>query len=168
MVSPMADADTAIEFIPADLAPGDAKALALDRHGLEAVRIRSIDDPLFSLAYERLWSEFGPPGEMESRAVLARRLGWHPAAELSHGWLRYELLLVRREEEFVAVRDHTAVATCERGVPRAVVHLSHVLIDAAWRRTGLAGWLRAWPLQTARACLAAAGLPPASPVTLVA
>jgi hypothetical protein len=48
------------------------------------------------------------------------------------------------------------------------VHLSHVLVEAAWRRTGLAGWLRAWPIQSARACLAAAGFPAASPITLVA
>jgi hypothetical protein len=49
-----------------------------------------------------------------------------------------------------------------------VVHLSHVLVDPAWRRTGLAGWLRAWPIQAARACFAAAGLAADSPITLVA
>jgi hypothetical protein len=43
-----------------------------------------------------------------------------------------------------------------------------VFVDTAWRRTGLAGWLRAWPLQTARACLASAGFPVTSPITLVA
>jgi hypothetical protein len=32
-----------------------------------------------------------------------------------------------------------------------VVHLSHVWVDPAWRRTGLAGWLRALPVGSARA-----------------
>lgn len=164
----MADADTAIDSIPADLAPGDGKALELDCRELEAVRILSVSDPHFAPAYERLWTEFGPQHEMESPAVIARRLAWHPAALLGNCWLRYELFLVRRRGQFVAVRDHTAMVSCERGAPHVVVHLSHVLIDAAWRRTGLAGWLRAWPLQTARACLVAAGFPVASPVTLVA
>src|SRR5262249_33753783 len=66
------------------------------------------------------------------------------------------------------VRDHTVVATERYGLPEAVVHLSHALIEPPARRTGLAGWLRAWPLQTARATLAAAGLPVTAPITLVA
>src|SRR5437763_1522874 len=159
---------TAVEFIPADLAPGDGKALELDCRDLDVVRIHSIDEPLFIMAYERLWNEFGPQHEMEAREILTRRLGWHPAAAFGNCWLRYELILVRRQGQFVAVRDHTAVTTRGRGAPHAVVHLSHVLVEAAWRRTGLAGWLRAWPIQTSRACLAAAGFPAATPVTLVA
>ena len=159
---------TAVEFIPADLAPGDGKALELDCHDLEVVRVRSIHEPLFGMAYERLWDEFGPQHEMEAREILTRRLAWHPAAKIGNCWMRYELILVRRQGQFVAVRDHTAITTCGRGAPHAVVHLSHVLVEAPWRRTGLAGWLRAWPIQTARACLAAAGFPAASPITLVA
>jgi hypothetical protein len=168
MVQAMADRDTAVEFIPADLAPGDSKALALDCRELDVVRVHSIDDPLFDVAYERLWNEFGPLHEMEAREILARRLAWRPAATIGNCWLRYELILVRRQGQFVAVRDHTAVTTCGRGAPHAVVHLSHALVEAAWRRTGLAGWLRAWPIQTARACLAAAGFPTTAPITLVA
>jgi GNAT superfamily N-acetyltransferase len=168
MVSAMADPDTAVGFIPADLAPGDGKALELDCRDLDVVCVHSIHEPLFVMAYERLWNEFGPQHEMEAREIVTRRLAWHRTAAIGNCWLRYELILVRRQGQFVAVRDHTAVTTCGRGEPHAVVHLSHVLVEAAWRRTGLAGWLRAWPIQTARACLAAAGLPTASPVTLVA
>ncbi len=164
----MADRDTAVEFIPADLAPGDGKALELDCRDLDVVRIHSIHEPLLVMAYERLWNEFGPQQEMEAREIITRRLAWHPAATVGKCWLRYELILVRRQGQLMAVRDHTAVTTCDRGAPHAVVHLSHVLVEAAWRRTGLAGWLRAWPIQTARACLAAAGFPAASPITLVA
>src|SRR5438094_636816 len=168
MFSSMADRDTAAEFIPADLAPGDGKALELDCRDLDVLRVHSIHEPLFGLAYGRLWNEFGPQHEMESREIVARRLAWHPAAAIGNCWLRYELILVLRQGRFVAVRDHTAVTTCARGAPHAVVHLSHLLVEAAWRRTGLAGWLRALPIRTARACLAAAGFPAASPITLVA
>ena len=164
----MADVETTVEFIPEDLAPGDAKALSVDRHDLDVIRVVSGHDPLFAPAYERLWNEFGPHQEMESRELIERRLAWHPATKQGDCWLRYELVLVRRQGRIVAVRDHTAVVTHKREAPQAIVHLSHVLVDEAWRRTGLAGWLRAWPVQTARACLLAAGLPAASPITLVA
>jgi len=164
----MADADSAVEFIPADLAPGDSKSLELDYRGFEVTRVGSSQDPFFALAYERLWDEFGSLQEMESREVIERRLAWQPAREHGDCWLRYDLVLVRREGRFVAVRDHTAVVTNKLGTPQAVVHLSHVLVDPAWRRTGLAGWLRAWPIQTARACLVAAGCSANSHITLVA
>jgi len=163
----MANAESSVEFIPGDLAGGDAKALELDGRDFDIARIRSSNDSLFAMAYERLWDEFGQHHEMEPREVIMRRLAWHPAAAIGDCWLRYEMVLVRRNNQFVAVRDHAAVATGRPG-PQAVVHLSHALVDPAWRRTGLAGWLRAWPIQTARACLAAAGLPVASPITLVA
>ena len=159
---------TAVEFISEDLAPGDSKSLDLDRRGLAVVRILSSRDPLFAIAYERLWNEFGAQHEMEPREVIEQRLAWNPAAAIDPCWLRYEMILVRNHEQFVAVRDQTAVVTREKGVPRAVVHLSHVFVDPAWRRTGLGGWLRAWPVQTARACLCEAGFPADSPIALVA
>lgn len=164
----MADADSAVEFLPADLAPGDAKSLELERRELDVARVVSSNDPLFDQAYERLWNEFGALQEMESREVIKQRLDWQPATAVGDCWLRYDLILVRQKGRFVAVRDHTAVVTSKSGAPRAVVHLSHVLIELAWRRTGLAGWLRAWPIQTARACLSAATFPATSPITLVA
>ena len=164
----MADLHSAVDFIPDDLALGDSKSLELDRDGLDVSRVGSSHDPLFAMAYGQLWNEFGSLQEMESREVIERRLAWHPAEKHGDCWLRYDLVLVRRQDRFVAVRDHTAVVTNSRGTPQAVVHLSHVLVEAAWRRTGLAGWLRAWPVQTARACLVAAGFSKDSPITLVA
>jgi len=164
----MASADRPVEFIPEDLAPGDAKSLELATGDLDIACIRSRDDPLFVPAYERLWAEFGAQHEMEQREVIERRLDWHPALAMGDCWLRYEMILVRRRDEFVAVRDHTAVVACREGAAHAVVHLSHVLVEPVWRRTGMTGWLRAWPIQTARACLAAASQPANSPITLVA
>jgi len=167
MLSIVADGNPSIEFLPADLASGDGKSLGLDRGGLEVTRIQTSRDPLFGVGYEQLWGEFGAQHEMESREVIEQRLAWHPAKQKADCWMRYEMLLVRHQGRFAAVRDQTAIVTCRSGTPHAVVHLSHILIDPAWRRTGLAGWLRAWPIQTGRACLAAAGFPVTSSMTLV-
>jgi GNAT superfamily N-acetyltransferase len=165
----MAESEQSFELISADLAPGDSKALDLDLREFHVARICASDHPLFDAAFERLWGEFGSHNTMESREIIAQRLGWHPATAIGNYRLRYEIIFVQRQNQFVAVRDHTAiVAIRRRSSPRTVVHLSHVFVDASWRRTGLAGWLRAWPIQTARACLGSAGLPLNSPITLVA
>lgn len=152
-------------FIPSDLAPGDGKSAAFDVSSVEVVRVSAGDDPLFEAAYARLWEQFGAADEIETREVLARRLAWDPALPRDGLAMRYDLLLVRdRAGGFVATRDHTAIADAS-GV---VVHLSHALVDPAWRRTGLAGWLRALPIQTARGCLERAGFDPDLPITLCA
>lgn len=161
-----------IALIADDLAPGDARAAAMDWSGLRVERIADPAHPLFAPAYECLWREFGPRGEMESRPVIAARLAWDPRQPVGRHALGYELLAVLRDGALVAVRDHTAIVPL--APPRAgpsgtlVVHLSHVLIAPALRGSGLIGWLRAFPLQRARACAAAAGVPPGTPVTLVA
>lgn len=163
----MAAPDTSIELIPTDLAIGDAKSLSLDCSFFEIARIQSSGHPLFALAYEHLWAEFGAQDEMESREVIAQRLNWHPARKMGDRWLCYEMFLVQRQGQFVAVRDHTAVVDTRQRAPTAVLHLSHILVVPEWRRTGLAGWLRAWPIQTARSCLKAAGFPATCPIALV-
>jgi hypothetical protein len=127
----------------------------VDLSGFQFDRIRAIDDPLFEFAYEHLWAEFGAKNEMERREMLAIRFALAPR-------MLYEMILVRRAGEFVAVRDHTAIAA--RNGTQAVVHLSHNLISPNARRTGLAGWLRAAPIQAARECLPAAS----TSITLVA
>ncbi len=142
-----------------DLAPGDRKSAALDLAPFEMARIRSTSDPLFEPAYARLWEEFGAKDEMERRDTLDMRFRLAPR-------LLYELVLVRRDGEFVAVRDHSAILT--RDGAHAVVHLSHNLVAPAARRTGLAGWLRALPIATARECLAQGGAAPGAGITLVA
>jgi hypothetical protein len=151
-------------FIPADLAPGDARSAEFDTGSVEIARVESAEDPRFEFAYARLWEQFGASHEIESRAVLGRRLAWNAAEPRAGLAMRYDLLAVQSAGAFVAARDHTAIADAG-GV---TVHLSHLLIDPAWRRGGLAGWLRALPIQTARVCLAAARLDAATPITLVA
>src|SRR5436190_598712 len=119
-----------VVFPVLDLAPGDLHSAALDLSPFQFDRIRTFEDPLFESGYAQLWAAFGANNEMERRETLALRFSLAPR-------LLYEMILVRREGEFVAVRDHTAIRTGDGG--QAVVHLSHNLVTPAARRTGLAG-----------------------------
>ncbi len=152
-------------MIPADLAPGDAKCAGLDWTGYELHRIRDAHSPAFGVAFGALWAEFGAKNEMETAEVLERRLRWDPAHLHQGCALLYELLLVTRDGAFVGVRDHTAIV--RPGFGLAVVHMSHNLVAPAHRRSGIAGWLRALPAQTARACLAAQQRDAPHPIALV-
>lgn len=160
------------ELIAADLAPGDAAARHFDWSDLGVAPIRSARHPLFDAVYDRLWREFGERGEMERRPVIESRLDWDPAQPINQHALRYEMLAVLRGEEIVGVRDHTAIAPCSRAPGASpvgvVVHLSHVIVEPPLRGSGLAGWLRALPIQTARECARAAGQPAPDRITLVA
>jgi GNAT superfamily N-acetyltransferase len=155
-----------------DLAPGDRGAAAFDWSELTIRRVGGAGDADFAPAYDRLWAEFGPRGEMERREVIAARLAWDPARPAGGAALLYELVVVRRTGTIVALRDHTAVVLLDaRGRPRpgpTVVHLSHVLVEPAERRSGLAAWLRALPLAAARRCARAAGRTGDPAVVLVA
>ncbi len=127
-----------------DLAPGDRRSTRLDFDALRTDEIRSPDDPLFETAYGALGEHFGIGESMERAEVIAQRMAW--PAELG---MRYGLFLVRDAAgEIAAVRDHTAILSQDGAA--CTVHLSHLLVAPAWRRTGLAGWMRALPLATAR------------------
>jgi hypothetical protein len=144
-----------INLTPSLLAPGDSKSAALVPASFKWTHIRSITDPRFTTAYGALWAEFGATHEMETSAVLNERFALGDA-------MRYEMVLVEKEGTFAAVRDHTAI-WMENEV---IVHLSHVLVAPEWRRSGLAGWMRAVPILCARDVAASHGAPNA-PVTLV-
>ena len=152
-------------MIPSDLAPGDAKSLQRDWSAVELHRIESTEDPRFDLAFGALWAEFGEIGEIEQADVLGLRMLWDPARVVDGCSMRYRMMLVTSSAQFVAVRDHTAILLEDE--PGAVVHLSHNLVAPAWRRSGIAGWLRALPITTARSVLAAQHRPEDSPITLV-
>ena len=158
-----------VAALSADLAPGDALARRFDTSSIRVRRIRSPDDPGFGVAYERLWREFGDRGEMEKRDVIAARLAWDPARAIGPYRYLYEMLVIECGEEMVALRDHTAIVPADTSIDSVpvIVHLSHVLIEPAWRGKGLAAWLRAFPLQTAREGAAAGGRSAGS-ITLVA
>lgn len=153
-------------MIPSDLAPGDAKSLAREWDDIEMHRVESGEDPYFDMAFGALWAQFGEVGEIEEAAVLSRRLCWH-GREMINGYaLLYRLLVFTSHRDFAAVRDHTVMIHPDR--PGAIVHLSHNLVAQAWRRTGLAGWLRTIPVNTAREGLILQDRPVDSPITLVA
>lgn len=135
----------------ADLAPGDAKSAALDLAAFEVHRVRAADDPWFEAAYAPLWEEFGAKNEMERRETLVARFRLAPA-------MVFEMVLVRKNGAVAAVRDHTAIATEQE----TVVHLSHLFVAPEHRRSGLAGWMRAFPVALARE------VRPGVPVTLAA
>jgi hypothetical protein len=141
---------------PSDLSPGDRqRSMALDLEPFQFRQIRSQYDPLFRVAYNHLWKEFGEKHEIEAESVLVSRLA------NTDPTMRYELIFVQKNGVFAAVRDHTAIVS----PAGTVVHLSHLLIDTNHRRTGLAGWLRALPVTTARLAMTRAGV--AAPITLV-
>ena len=150
---------------PEHLAPGDTKSLQCNWSGLELHTIRSPKDPFFETAFGALWKEFCVAGEMEQAGVIAERMKWHPLEICDGAALLYAMQLITRNDEFVAVRDHTAILLANE--PGAIVHLSHNLVAPAWRRSGIAGWLRALPVSTALEALEAAGRPLNAPITLV-
>jgi hypothetical protein len=152
-------------MISSDLAPGDLKSLQRDWSGIELKLVESADDPAFDAAFGALWAEFGANSEVEQPTVLSRRLLWNGHTLMQGCALCYRLILLTSEGKYAAVRDHTAIV--REGIETAIVHLSHNLVAPEWRRTGLAGWLRALPIQTARECLAAQQRPAESPITLV-
>jgi hypothetical protein len=137
------------------LSPGDQKSAALDPAQFTWNRIRSADDPLFDMAYAALLAEFGAAHELETRDVIAARFTAGPA-------MRYEMILARAGETLAAIRDET-ILWFEGEV---VVHLSHLLVAPKCRRSGLAGWMRAVALLSARAMASAHGKPGAR-ITLV-
>jgi hypothetical protein len=135
----------------ADLAPGDAKSAGIDLAAYQVHRIRSQKDPWFDAAYRALWAEFGVKNEMERRETLAARFALAPE-------MLYEMVLVQKDGDFAATRDHTAIPVDDE----VIVHLSHNLVAPTFRRSGLAGWMRAMPVVTARE------FRPGAPITLVA
>ncbi len=149
-----------------DLAPGDVGSLRRDWAGIELHEIGEASGELFDTTFGALWSEFGSVGEMETADVLRQRMLWNPSRPIGGCAIRYRLLLVTDGEGFAAAEDHTAILP-DSG-PGVVVHQSHILVASRWRRTGLAGWLRALPLATARGVLFACGRAGDSPITLVA
>ncbi len=152
-------------MIVADLAPGDSKSATRDWRDVCLHRIDSAQSPHFAMAYGKLWAEFGEMDEMEEESIITSRLSWDGRTMEGGCALRYRLMLVLAGDAFAAVRDHTAIVS--EGIPGAVVHLSHNLVAPEWRRTGLAGWLRALPIQTARQALKAQNRPGEEPITLV-
>lgn len=152
-----------------DLAPGDKISESLDFKSFEVIKILNSTSPEFNFAYECLWREFGIKGELEHKETLSERFlkSLQNSKNLSPVPFYYEMILVKKDSHFAAVRDHTIILDLDPH-PEVFVHLSHLLIDPYFRKTGLAGWMRAYPLQTTREFIKILGLPNSLPVTLIA
>jgi len=153
------------QFLREDLAPGDQRARELATARLRVHAISGADDPLFHRIYDRLWQEFGHRNEMERQDVIVARLAHDPRDLVDGHALQYQLLAILDGDEIVGLRDHTAIVP-PADAAAVLVHLSHVIVEPRHRGTGLAGWLRALPLQAARACAASVAQPCAD-ITLV-
>lgn len=159
MVSPTDEILRPFGLVAADLSPQDAAAsAAFDFEKFEIASVSSVGEPAFDIGYAALWAEFGEKNELEERAVLARRLAWHVRPPAGDYAMRYEMIVIRRGGQFVAVCDQTAIVP-RQGDGDAIVHFSHLLIAPPFRGSGLGGWLRAWPVATARNAMADAKLP---------
>lgn len=152
-----------------DLAPGDKISESLDFKSFEVIKILNSTSPEFSFAYECLWREFGAKGELEHKETLSERFlkSFQNSKNLSAVPFYYEMILVKKDSYFAAVRDHTIILDLDPH-PEIFVHLSHLLVHPYFRKTGLAGWMRAYPLQTTREFIKILGLPNSLPVTLIA
>lgn len=138
-----------------DFAPGDRRRRDFSWDGIALHQIRSTNHPLFEKAFETLWKEFGEAGEMETREVIERRLWrWESGggADAGEAFCGYELIVAEKNGEILAVRDHTVILLAPHCVGGffPIVHLSHNLVAPEWRRTGLAAWMRAFPVASAR------------------
>ena len=158
------------ELSTADLAPLEARARGFDFTGLVLESISTPNHPRFDAVYDLLWNEFGVAGEMEQRDVIAARLAWPPSVAADGLAMRYAMAVALHDGRVAAVRDHTVIIDPADPNRTVVVHLSHLLVTAAFRGSGLAGWMRALPLRTVREFLTQLGLTntPPRPVVLVA
>ncbi len=150
-----------------DLAPADLRSADFDWTGYTVSFIDCMEHPRFEMGYQALWDEFGDKNEMEQRPVIGQRMKWNPASPANGHALLYEMVVITHDEKLAAVRDHTAIVDLEHPDEPVTVHLSHLLITPRYRGSGLTGWMRALPIQTARECLARAQQKP-RPINLVA
>ncbi len=122
--------------------------------GFRLHHVKGGDDPEFTRVYRVLDRAFGAQRELEGETVLARRLQWAQTPQPDGWFLRYGMVSVRTaQDDLAAVRDHSVIIpppVANGAATPVVIHLSHVLVVPRWRRTGLAGWMRALPLSFAR------------------
>ena len=156
--------------ILSDFAPGDRKSTSFATEKITLHSVESIQDPLFETAFNTLTEFFGARRELETRSVLEQRFAWNAAPLLtSQPVLHYSMILALDSQKNVAaVRDYSVILPPAPEPPRATLHLSHLWIHPTHRRTGLAGWMRALPLETGRTLLAQAHHSPDAPMTLIA
>ena len=91
---------------------------------------------------------FGPSLAPEAKSNNRRSFEAFRGTATSRRWVcpSYRLVLLKSEETCGRSRSHR---DRPQRVDGSIVHLSHNFVAPEWRRTGLAGWLRALPIQSA-------------------
>ncbi|MEQ1567405.1 MAG: hypothetical protein ABMA64_17315, partial [Myxococcota bacterium] len=109
------------------------------------------DDPTFRAAYDALWSEFGPWGEMEREDAIRQYMRDDPFDPTPSGtFVRYFLLAARNAHgELLGVRDGSVLVNPGYDDDLCVVYLSHIYMFPAARGTVLSYWLRIAPVELA-------------------
>lgn len=109
------------------------------------------DDPSFRTAYDALWNEFGPSGEMEREDAIRRYMtddSFDPTA--SGTYVRYFLLAAKNAKgELCGVRDGSVLVNPAYDPDLCVVYLSHIYMFEQSRGTVLSYWLRIAPVEIA-------------------
>jgi hypothetical protein len=113
--------------------------------------IMSPDDPSFRAAYDALWEEFGPSGEMEREEAIRQYLRDDSFEAMPSGtFLRYFLLVARSPDgELLGVRDGSVLVNPAYAPDLCVVYLSHIYMFPKARGTVLSYWLRISPVDIA-------------------
>lgn len=113
--------------------------------------IQSPDDPSFRAAYDALWEEFGPSGEMEREEVIRQYLrddSFEPTP--SGTYVRYFLIVARGPDgRLLGVRDGSILVNPAYAPDLCVVYLSHIYMFPEARGTVLSYWLRVSPIDLA-------------------
>jgi hypothetical protein len=153
---------------PADVfaaEPKDKTRAALERFGLVLV---GLEQPgRLQEAYAALHAEFAGRGELERIEVIAARLRGPVEVNEPPLAVRYSLIAaLDRDATLAGVRD--LCVSVDRRNGRCVVYLAHTLVLPPFRRTGLAGLLRAVPATLARREVAEQGFDPRSVDILLA
>ena len=119
---------------------------------LHRFTIREVTDsgPLFEMAYQALWDEFGARGELEVPEVLLRELTGRDNPHFS-----YHLLTFWEGDQLAAVRDLFVVLVPDVG---GYVLLSHSLVIPRFRRSGVGALIRGAPVSIGRRQLQRAGI----------
>jgi hypothetical protein len=109
------------------------------------------DDPAFRAAYDALWSEFGPYGEMEREDAIRQYMRDDPFDPTPSGtYVRYFLLAAKNANgELCGVRDGSVLVNPGYAPDLCVVYLSHIYMFPAARGTVLSYWLRIAPIEIA-------------------
>lgn len=130
---------------PSDLAPADRDRALGAAAALELRPVTGGAD--LRTAYAALDAYFGPRGELEPRAVLARFAAQGPPAPAGVS-ASYHLVAAWEGRELAGVRD--CYVDVDPAGERCLVSLAHVWVAPAWRRRGLAGLFRALPVTLGR------------------